>query len=244
MKKNQKNFCVIGLGRFGNSTVNQLSLMHKNIVAIDIQKSKIDESNIQGVEYKVLDATNINALNSIKIKSFDVVIVAIGNNIEASILTVSFLMQKKIGLLIARAKDMRHKRILKQLGVHQILTPEHNSGINAALHAVHNIPIDFQPMTKNHSIFKVQVTNPEIINQKIKNLRINKIIDFNILFIEKNNKTELASGESEIELNNGLIILVLNKYITDITNFIDPTTINESNKNNILKRLKLKKITL
>ena len=64
------------------------------------------------------------------------------------------------------------------------------------------------------------------------------------MFIEKNNKTELASGESEIELNNGLIILVLNKYITDITNFIDPTTINESNKNNILKRLKLKKITL
>ena len=58
------------------------------------------------------------------------------------------------------------------------------------------------------------------------------IIDFNILFIEKNNKTELASGESEIELNNGF------------TNFIDPTTINESNKNNILKRLKLKKITL
>ena len=52
MKKNQKNFCVIGLGRFGNSTVNQLSLMHKNIVAIDIQKSKIDESNIQGLNIK------------------------------------------------------------------------------------------------------------------------------------------------------------------------------------------------
>ena len=122
MKHNK--FAVIGVGKYGKNIARRLAEKGAQVFAFDDNEEKI-ESIKDDVAFAVtLDSTDIKALNSQNVSDLDAVIVAIGENFEAVILTCVHLMDLGVKRIIARASGEHQKLILEKIGVPEILMPE------------------------------------------------------------------------------------------------------------------------
>lgn len=133
---------VIGLGRFGSSLALELVDTDHEVLGIDINESLVQSFSTQITQTVQADATSPEALAEIDIQNFERVVVAIGENIEASILTASLLLQIGIKEIWAKADTAAHGRILKQIGVHHVVFPEHDMGKRIA-HQVGGDQLDY-----------------------------------------------------------------------------------------------------
>lgn len=127
-----KQCLVIGLGRFGSAVATTLYTLGHEVIAVDH-----DENNVQRVMNKVssamiLDATDENALGALGLQDFDVVVVAIGSDVQASILAT--LNAKSLGApyVVSKAVDDMSRRVLEKVGADQIVRPEHDTGLRVA----------------------------------------------------------------------------------------------------------------
>jgi trk system potassium uptake protein TrkA len=122
MKHNK--FAVIGVGRYGINIAKRLAEKGAQVFAFDPDEEKI-ESIKDEVAYAVaLDATDKKALQSQNITDMDAVVVAIGENFEATVLTCVHLLDLGANRIIARASGIHQKLILEKIGIQEILTPE------------------------------------------------------------------------------------------------------------------------
>ena len=119
----KQTILVAGLGRFGISVCEKLAELGQHVIAVDIDKDCVEEvADI--VEYCAqLDATEEDLLLKVGAKEADVAIVAIGNNIEASILATAILKGLNIPRVIARAQTAIHARVLSRVGAHKVIFP-------------------------------------------------------------------------------------------------------------------------
>jgi len=120
----KKEFCVIGIGRFGKLLVENLAKLGAKVVAIDKEEEKILSIQDIAFESLIMDTTNEKALSTLDLEEFDGVIVTITNDIKASIMTCLLLKEKNAKKIIARARDELHSKILDKLGVSRIIFPE------------------------------------------------------------------------------------------------------------------------
>ena len=113
-----KSFCVIGLGRFGASVVKTLVKNGHEVVAIDTDPKKIDEFKDIATHVMIADSTDERVLRSIEIDKFDGVVVAIGKNIQASILTAMLVLESGAKNVVAKAMtDVQIKVLAKIINI-------------------------------------------------------------------------------------------------------------------------------
>ncbi len=147
---------VIGLGRFGTSLALELMCGGTEVLGIDMDEELVQSLN--GILTQVVrtDSTKREALEQLAINEFDRVVVAIGNNISASILTCSVLMSMEIPVIWAKAVDDQHGLILEQLGVHHVIYPEKDMGRRVA-HLVRGAALDFIEIAPGYAMVKAPV---------------------------------------------------------------------------------------
>lgn len=128
MASNKKDICVIGVGKFGSAIVNQLIEMKRHVFAIDSEEIKLTKvSRITSTA--IADAADIDTLKSLGINQFNTVIVAAEDNVEI----VAALIELGVKHVIAKAKSIRHERVLRQIGVDVVVNPDAEAGIRTAL---------------------------------------------------------------------------------------------------------------
>jgi len=116
-------YIVIGLGYFGSKLATILTSMGHEVIGIDNHSERLDELKDSITTVMKMDSTNINAVRSLPLKETDAVIVAIGEDVGASILTLSILNNLKVKRIIGRAINQLHQNILNQIGVKEIVLP-------------------------------------------------------------------------------------------------------------------------
>lgn len=121
---NYSRFAVIGVGRYGHTIAKRLAEKGAQVFAFDPSEEKIEKIKDDVAFAVALDATDRRALEAQKITEVDAVVVAIGENFEATILTCVHLMDMGVKRLIARASGLQQRLILEKIGVQEILTPE------------------------------------------------------------------------------------------------------------------------
>jgi trk system potassium uptake protein len=119
-----KKFAVIGAGRYGKEICTRLAQQGAEVVAFDVSDEKIEEIKDIVSLAVALDSTDKRALLSNKIEDMDAVIIAIGENFEATILTAINLIDMEVKRVIARASGETQRRILEKIGVEEVLSPE------------------------------------------------------------------------------------------------------------------------
>ncbi|MET0493270.1 MAG: TrkA family potassium uptake protein [Actinoplanes sp.] len=151
-----RSVVVIGLGRFGRSLA--LELMEDgqvDVLGIDNDPALVDELASSLTHAVVADSTKEEALRQLSVHEFDRAVVGIGTNLEASILTVSVLLQFGIRNVWAKAISESHARILTQLGAHKVIRPEHEMGLRVA-HLVRGRMLDYIEFDDGFAIAKVR----------------------------------------------------------------------------------------
>lgn len=126
-------FAVIGLGSFGSNVAKTLSERGNEVLAIDKEKEKI-EAVKDFVSHAVhMDSTDKENLEALGIQEMDVVIVSLGPEMEASILTVLYLHELGVRRIIAKALTEDHAKILDAVGATEVIYPEKDMAIRTAL---------------------------------------------------------------------------------------------------------------
>ena len=132
-KKNKdKEFAIIGLGRFGGSLARRLETLGHPVLGIDSDPHLVKEIADELTEAVVLDAMDEDALQQVDITAFQTVVVAISDNFEANALITSTLKTLGIPHVISESNSRRHREILLRIGADRVILPKEESGYQLA----------------------------------------------------------------------------------------------------------------
>lgn len=153
-----KTYAVIGLGKFGFHIARGLAEQGMDIIAIDNDIHKIQEISDFIEDAIVLDSTDTKALKEAGVAGLDTVIISIGENIEASILTLMALKELDNKTIIAKAISLTHGEILARLGAFKVIYPERESAKKLVESLVGNVVIDQVDFSSTIKIAKFLAT--------------------------------------------------------------------------------------
>jgi trk system potassium uptake protein TrkA len=205
MKK--KEFAVIGLGRFGGSVCRTLSEQGMEVLAIDINEDKVNEYASIASQAVVADSTDENVLKSLGIRNFDHVIVAIGDNIQASILTTLILKELGVEKITVKATNDYHEKVLKKIGADHIVHPERDMGERIANNMISNNVLDYLELSDRHSIVEI-VANERLHGHSLLELDIRAKYGINIVAIKRNNDIIVSPLASEVIYEGDILIVI------------------------------------
>ncbi|WP_417219635.1 potassium channel family protein [Arthrobacter sp.] len=132
MPKDARSIAVIGLGRFGGALALELEAQRTEVPGIDLDEDTVQSYNGLLTHVVKADATRVETLRKLGVDEFDVVVVGVGSNREASILTASRLLKYDHPKIWAKAISEPHGEILGQLGIEHVIRPEHDMGRRTA----------------------------------------------------------------------------------------------------------------
>ncbi len=179
-----KKFCVIGLGYFGSNLARSLTKNGAEVLAIDKNIKRVEEVQDEVAVAVVLDSTDKDALSSQGVQDFDAVIVAIGEGFESSITTTSILQELGVKNIYNRMVSKLHARLLKLLGIENILLPEAEAADHLARRLVMPGLIDTFPLSHSHSIFVVK-SPKRFIGKTIRESNLRIEYNLNVVTIKK-----------------------------------------------------------
>lgn len=159
-----KTVAIIGLGKFGYYIAKSLSKLDVTVIAVDHNEQRIQEISEYIDNAFVLDSTNKHALEEVGIYNLDTVVVSIGENIEASILTVMALKDLGNKNIIAKAITTTHGEILAKIGASRVVHPEKIAGRILVKNLVENI--NFEKIDLSNSMRIIKFLAPKTIVSK------------------------------------------------------------------------------
>ena len=180
-----KPVAVIGLGKFGFYIAKSLSKLNITVIAVDSDEEKVQAISQYIDNAFVLNSTSKIALEEVGIYNLDTVIVSIGENIEASILTVMALKDLNNKNIIAKAINPTHGEILSKIGAFKVMYPEEIAGKILVKQLLENIKIEEFPISNNLKILKV-IADEEMINESLFYI---ESLTANVKIIALNNET-------------------------------------------------------
>ena len=198
-------FAVIGLGSFGATVATQLVSLNHDVIGIDSNKKYVENISDQLTHAVIADATDEHVLRELNIQSCEAVVVAIGEDIEASILCVLHLKHLGMNKIWAKAKSKAHHMILTHLGVNKIIHPEEDMGTRIAQSLSYPMVSRYMGLEDNHFIVKIEIK----ANQKGE--RFHHLMDHSAeikTILHKRGKEILYSIDPNLILQEGDILVV------------------------------------
>lgn len=203
----RKQFAVIGLGRFGLSVAKTLSELGHDVLAIDSSELAV-QSVVNYVTHAVqIDARDEEALQSVGIRNFEVVIVGMGNDLETSILLTLILKEMGIKFVVAKAMSSLHGKVLAKVGADKVIFPEKDVGVRLAHSlSISNI-MDYIELTPEYSLLEI-VAPSKFINRSLGELNLRAKYGMSIMAIKRGDSVIVAPGADTYLEEKDLLILV------------------------------------
>jgi trk system potassium uptake protein len=205
MKK--KQFAVIGMGRFGSSVAKELTKLGFEVLAIDNHEQRIQEVSSIVTHAVTADCTDEEALRALGVRNFDVVVVAIGLDIQASILTSLVLKELGVPKLVVKAQNELHGKVLKKIGVDKVVFPERDMGIRVAHNLVSPNILDFIELSSDYSIVEIQAT-PQMIGKSLRDLHIRAVYGCNVMGIRSGSRMNIAPRAEDLIQAEDILVVV------------------------------------
>ncbi|MBM7096130.1 MULTISPECIES: potassium channel family protein [Alteribacter] len=218
MSKKKKQFAVVGLGRFGGSVCKELFEMGHEVLAVDKEEEKVNEYAKFATHAVQLDSTDEQSLKSIGIGNFDHVVVAIGDNIQASILTTLVLKEMGIEKVWAKAQNSYHQKVLDKIGADLVVHPEFDMGKRIAHNMSSEKIIDFIDLSDDYSIVEL-LASKKVSKQTLIELNVRAKYGVTILAIKRGEAMNIAPLPDDIVRENDILIVMGHK--NDLDRFED-----------------------
>ena len=202
-----KSYIVIGLGRFGSALARQLCALGAEVLAIDVRSDLVQQVANDVTHAVVGDAQDMEVLRALGARDFDCGIIAIGDDLAASVLTTMNLKELGIPYIICKAHDKTHRRVLEKLGVDRVIIPEqeHAERLARSLNS-HNV-LDYIELSEDYGILEVPAPKGWI-SKSLKELNIRAKLGVNIIAVHSGEKTKISPA-ADYRINDGDIMVVL-----------------------------------
>lgn len=213
-------YCVIGYGRFGAQIADQLNELGKRVMVIENSTNLCDKiSRLHEIVIKA-DATDMNALADCGVRNVKTVIVGT-SNVENSIMICANLRQLGCENVIARAKNLTHERVLKTMGITNVITPETEIANKLALQLVYNMGADITAINKEICWVKTVITNPDILHKNVFNLQLKEKFDSIVISIQRKNEIIFPiKNNTQFKIGDIVSIVCPNNNIKKVIEFL------------------------
>ena len=178
-----KSFAVFGLGRFGFALAKALVERKGEITVFDKNEKKINnfQALYPSVNAVITDVTNPNFIEEQGLENFDAVILALSSDLETNLLAAVMLKNAEVNNLVVRAKDDLHKKILKTIGIENIIVLEEQVARITASQVLFGIDSSIQLINDDYVILDIELKNPEKAGKSLEELNLLNKKDYNIV---------------------------------------------------------------
>lgn len=208
--KNQKDILVIGLGRFGQSVVDKLLERGEIVDVVDVNEKVINKYADRVNAARIADTRDESTLEALGVANYDHIVVAIGQNIESSIITTLLLRDMDVTNITVKASSNRHAQALYKLGLseHNVISPESEAGIRAAHSISCPIVADYIPLLDyKHGLVELYPGNAKLIGKTIRELDLGKRFNVNIVAVKSLDTVDIQGPDYQITGIDSLIIV-------------------------------------
>ncbi len=157
MKKQLRSFCIIGLGRFGQTLALNLARTDHQVLVIDIDDNIVNAMSDVVTNAVVGDPTNEAVLQAAGVADYDCAVIATAENINDSILMTLLLKEMGVAQVVARAGSDRHRKVLEKVGADMVVFPEQDMGEKLVGLLESTNVLEYIAFSKKHSIVEVPV---------------------------------------------------------------------------------------
>ncbi len=205
----RREFVIIGLGRFGASVAETLISYNHDVLAIDVREDRVRHLSTELPHVVQLDATNIEALRQIGAGQFETGLVCISDNFEHNLLATTLLLQLGVNRVITKARTQMQKRILKQIGVHEVILPEHEAGVHLGRRLAMSNFIDYLEIRGGISV--VELKAPQYLHGRtLAECNLRQKLGLNVIAISRG-EDFIPNLLADFRIEAGDILLVIGR---------------------------------
>ena len=202
-----KSYMIIGLGRFGSSVARQLCRLGAEVLAIDVRSDLVQQIAPDVTHAVVGDAQDKEVLRALGAGHFDCALIAIGDDLAASVLTTMNLKELNVPYIVCKAHDETHRRVLEKLGVDRVVIPEqeHGERLARSLHS-HNV-LDYIELSEAYGILEIPAPK-SWVGKTLKELNVRAKLGVNIIAVENSGKTNVSpAADYRIRQEDVMVVL-------------------------------------
>ncbi len=181
-----QTYAVLGLGRYGRAVAGELIASGAEVIAVDHNMSIVNNAVLDMPFCKCADITDAEALKQLGIANVDVVIIAIANNLEASVMATTLCKEMGVKTVIVKCASEMHRKILLRVGADKVVFPEYESGIRLAKNLLSSDFVDVIELSRDVSMVELNVL-PEWEGKTLMELNLRKKYSMNIVAIRQGN---------------------------------------------------------
>ena len=202
-----KSYVVIGLGLFGSQVARQLCALGAEVLAVDTDPELVQQISTDVTNAVVADAQDKDVLKALGVGSCECAVVAIGDDLGASVLATMNLKELGVGYIVCKAHDSTHRRVLEKLGADKVVIPEREVAERLAHSLTSPNVLEFIELSDDYGI--VEVPAPKAWTGKsIMELNVRAKLGVNIIAIESGAKVNVApTAQYVIQKNDILVVL-------------------------------------
>ncbi|KIS04380.1 potassium channel family protein [Paucilactobacillus wasatchensis] len=208
----KQTFAVIGLGRFGLSVCQSLIEEEQEVLAIDNDEELVTSYKDLVTQAVIADAQDEDAMRDLDLGNFDHVVIALGQNIQASVLAT--LIVKELGAkhIVAKAETTMHGRALEKIGADSIVFPERDMGQRVAHRLIsHNI-LNYLALSDTYTLAEIRVANDKFNGKTLAELNFHDQFGLMLVAIARNNDVQVSPPATAI-IQEGDTLSVIGKTV-------------------------------
>lgn len=179
-----RQFAVIGLGRFGSKVAETLAKKGVHVIAIDSDPELVGRVSDVVTKAVQIDSTDEESLAASGVKDVDVAVVAMGEDVESSILTTALLKNLNIKEIVARACTKLHAQILKMVGATRVVFPEEDMGIRVANSILSPGVLEYIELGADYTLAEIEAKS-ESIGRTINELDLKTRYGINVIIVKR-----------------------------------------------------------
>ncbi|MGM9934390.1 TrkA family potassium uptake protein [uncultured Clostridium sp.] len=201
----KKQFVVVGLGRFGESLAKTVYDLGHDVLVIDMDEEKIADIADYVTHAVQMDATDENALRKLGLSNFDVAVVTIGSDIQASVMSALLMREMGVKYVIAKGHSDLHAKVLYKIGANKVILPEKDMGKRVAHNLVSSNILDYIELSSEYSIMEIEALD-SWVEKSLIDLELRRKYGINVVAIKDGSKVNVSPGADEIIKKNDIIV--------------------------------------
>ena len=202
-----KNYAVFGLGRYGQAVAKELVDSGAEVLAVDMNEEIVNDA-ISEIPYcKCADITNPETIKQLGIGNMDVVIIAMAQNLEASVMATMLCKEAGVETVIVKCGSEMHQKILSKVGADKVVFPENESGSRLAKNLLSAGFVDVIELDSDVSMIELDV-KPEWEGKTLLELNLRKKYSINIVAVRQNQHVQINIDPSQ-PLNKDMKLIVI-----------------------------------
>ena len=205
-----KSYAVFGLGRYGIAVATELVNNGAEVLAVDIDENIVNSAVADIPFCRCADITDPEVIKQLGISNVDVVVIAMANNLEASVMSVILCKEAGVNMVIAKCADEMQGKILCKVGADKVVYPENESGVRLAKNLLSAGMVDLIDLSDDISVIEIPVKE-KWVGKTLIELDLRKKYALNIIAI-RNGEDILVNVDPNVQLSNEMqLVVIINK---------------------------------